>query len=354
VLQDYLNDPVANRRAVLALRVERHTLPPMFVVALGDAALRAGRRRLAEEYFADVVYRDAGQPWTGWAEMQLGWIAVLDGDLGGAHLHFETVAETAPQYAAGARLALGIVAGAEGSGRSRELFAEAAAGTADAEMAQAARLGAAYARYWSGDFAGAATAFDRVAAEHPDGRFADDAAYGAARSRWQSGDVEGARIRLEELAGGPVEPAGARRAVPGLVDLDAGWLVRAGVRRYRRSGVRPPDKQAIDLLDGDGRQLARAALAAFGSEPEAETGDTPSEAPVVAVLTEHVASDRPAATSDDLLRAGAAAAPSSRDDPRAGSAALRWLVVAAIVSFAFVLRRAIKKTQRVTRRHGAR
>jgi len=288
VLQDYLRDPVRNRRAILALRSERQRLPPMFVLALGDAALRAGRQRQAVAYFSEVLERGADQPWAGWAELALGWIATLDDDLGTAHLHFAAVVDTAPQHAAAATLALGLVAGAEGNPRARELFDGVARDARfDGDTQQAARLGAAYARYWAGDYVGATAAFERAASGDPAGRFADDARYGAAWSLWQVGEYDAARARLEELAGEAVLPEAKSGASPGLVDLQARSLVRAGARRARRAPVRPPDQQILALLDGDGAQLARAALAWLATEPRVATSapvvpsrvDTPAVAP---------------------------------------------------------------------------
>jgi tetratricopeptide (TPR) repeat protein len=350
VLQDYLRDPVANRNAVLALRVDRNTLPPIAIVALGDAALRAGRRRLAAQYFEEVLARDGEQPWAGWAEMELGWSAVLDGDFGAAQARFGSVAATAPQFELAARLALGVAAGADGRFQlARGYFDQVSgAGQADHQTWLAARLGAAYAIYWAGDYGGAAAAFDRVAAVDTHGRFADDAAYGAARAVWKAGDVEAARLRLEALVGSPVDEA-SHRAPAGMLDLDPRWLVRMAMRHHRRAPVRPPDQRAIDVLDGDGLRLARAALAALavGDEPAGEPLPTISPPAV-----EDRGIERPAATAvaPPASRAPAPQSSPAPPSPARDGGAAGWIVAAVLAFVAYAVWRALRRNERAPRR----
>jgi len=347
VVQNYLRDPVANRNAVLALRGDRSTLPPMALVALGDAALRARWRRLAAQYFEEILARGE-QPWTAWAEMELGWSAVLDGDYGAAQARFGSVVVTAPQWELAARLALGLAAGADGSPQlARGSFDQVgSAARADPETRLAARLGAAYAVYWAGDYGGAAAAFDRVAAADAQGRFADDAAYGAARALWKVGDVEAARLRLEALGGGPLDQA-VHRAPPGMLDLDPRWLVRVATRHHRRGPVRPPDRRAIDVFDGDGVRLARAALAvlAVGDEPAGEP--MPAFAPTKeehARLEQLPDSDlAPAAPGETTERPSRSTPPPGRGRPGSGV----WIVVLALA--AYVLWRVLRKSERPAR-----
>lgn len=94
------------------------------------------------------------------------------------------------------------------------------------------------------------------------GRFADDAAYGAAWSRHVAGDDQGAESALQMLARGARRRT--RRMSRRLVRLEPSAVLRAGLQGYCELHVGTDDAWLAEMLDGDGAQLARAALRLIG------------------------------------------------------------------------------------------
>jgi len=301
----YVQDPMGQRAELrrLARRHGTDGLPVPVLMALADVNLRSSRERAAAEMFETVLAQSPGQPWTGWAEMALGSIATRRGDDAAAREHFRRAAEPGSPSQAMALVTLGMADARVGEvPLALERFeAVERAPNATRLIRQAARLGAAYARYWSGDHAAAARAFDAVVASDPTGPLADDARYGAARARWAAGERTEAGRLFEALAGdrsgasGPV----SRR----LVDLEPDAVFRAGFDRYRRSPFKPGDDIVASSFDGDGVALARAALRLLDPAAPPEPPMVGPGSRLATTFTRAGARDAPAAPPPDAGRA---------------------------------------------------
>jgi tetratricopeptide (TPR) repeat protein len=264
-LTSYLRYPVAYADVLLAtMPEERGPLQPTYALALGDAALRTGRYRLATDLFTQVREGDAGASFSSIAEVGLAWTMLGRGRLDQAYEHLAAAGALNPELQPATDIALALVAAArEDPDAGAALAGTAARSDLDPAFREAAPLLAAYARLWSGDARGAANAFSAFAVAHPDSRFTDDALFAAAQAKARAGETEEARRDLEALASGRRDGGGASSR---LVDLDARALLRDGVRRDRELGARTLPQRFADLLDGDGARLARAALAAWDRE----------------------------------------------------------------------------------------
>jgi tetratricopeptide (TPR) repeat protein len=270
----YARDPFHNRRTLLALR--GHVAPDvsaLYVLALGDAQLRAMRFAQAEETFARVVSMQQDGPWTQWARVGAGWAALARDERDLARSRFTTVAAGDDETAALGEFVLALLDAADGRDGVQEHFDRVAANpTAGPTIRRAGRLGDALARYWARDYAAAVRAFDAAASDPDAGELRDEALYGAAWTRVRAGDKTAARDSLEELAREPRRG----RASHSLVDLEPQGLLRAALRRYRRGPLLRPEDQAVQLLDTNGVVLARAALRRLAR-------DEGRDAPLVAV-----------------------------------------------------------------------
>src|SRR5262249_51211559 len=81
-LSAYAQTPLQTRRGLLQLEHDGpDTLPPVVLLAMGDARLRSGQRRAASRLFEAVLARDPGEPFVSWARLGLGWNALLAGDV---------------------------------------------------------------------------------------------------------------------------------------------------------------------------------------------------------------------------------------------------------------------------------
>jgi prolipoprotein diacylglyceryltransferase len=263
----YARDPVRNRRGLRRLeRGGTEGLPPVLLIAMADARLRSGQRRAAAGLFEQILAREPGEPWASWARLGLGWNALVAGDLDGARPHLGAIAASGGRPGGFAMLLVALIDASDGRPVAIESLRLLAADPArPPPLREAARLGSAYARYWAGDFAGAQAAFEMLARERPASRLADDALYGAAWSRVRTGDRDGGRTALAALAGD--RPVRGRSVSEAIVNLDPRALVRAGFERYRRGPLRPPEDQVTELLDGDGRRIAREALRRLDEAP---------------------------------------------------------------------------------------
>lgn len=270
----YVDNPAANLGAMKALgRGPVDVFPSGVALLLGDAFLRTGDNASAARIFSLVLARHEGQPIEGIASIGLGWATFAQGELAAARLLFESglaqtesVQESDPRSRAlvgvnqVSQLAIGLLDAYQGQGAAAELRLDqlAVSPATDFSLRPVARLGAAYARYWAGDYAGAAASFDVVALEFPDAPTADDGRYGAAWSRWRGGDRASALDDLETLA--RERPRGGRARISReLVDLDRREIVLRGLRGDRRP-VGSPVQRVAGALDLDGVRLARAAL----------------------------------------------------------------------------------------------
>jgi tetratricopeptide (TPR) repeat protein len=337
-LGEYARDPVANRGALRVLeREDPASLPPVALLALADARLRGRRTQSAERLFEAVRSQGADEPWASYAELGLGGIALRSGDLDAARTYYERVAASPGPSRASAQMVLATIASLDGDAEGSVAAFEALASdvTAPAGLQAAGRLGAAYARYWAGDFVGAAAAFDAAASGMADARLLDDARYGAAMARWRAGDESGARELLAGLASTGSGPGGRRSRQ--LLTLDLRALLRNGFEQYRRGPLQVPETSLATLLDLDGPVLARTALKAIergdrlGSVRARDAGVRQLDAaPAPPVAGERVAGAENGPADAGRAAPGAPAATSGRsEDGRMSVLALVGLLLAA-------------------------
>jgi tetratricopeptide (TPR) repeat protein len=322
-LAAYLRDPVGNGKTFLdAARQQGGEVNPIQALLLGDAAIRAGRYRTATEFFMAV--QDAGLAST--AELGMAWASLGRGQLTDAYDHLGAAGTLAPELRPLTDYAMAMVAVANGSPGGRTALAAAEAqDNVDPALREVAPLLDAYARYWSGDAAGAADAFTAFAVANPDSRFTDDAVYAAAQAKLRAGRQDEAQADLEALAGDqPVKGRLSSR----LVALDGRALLREGMRRDRTRATRLLPRRLADLLDGDGVRLAQAALAGRGAHDESDTPAADGHAPVAGAreggrwLTHHeqaASGGAPAHPAAPAPGAGSPLAPASRGTPAQGA-----------------------------------
>jgi hypothetical protein len=341
-LIEFQRDPVRNAQALLAIGAGSvHRLPTLLLLAVADVHLRAGRTRSATRFFREVARRDdAGPPWTTFAELGLGWAALLRSDYRSAERHYGAAADD-PQLGPLAEVMIGWVGAVRARGgdeAAQRLDEIASRQSASHPVRQVAYLGAGYARYWHGDYAEAAEAFDRLALAFPSSPLVDDARYAAAWSRVRAGDAERGIAGLVALAatdsddapGDADTAAGADRA---RIELAPRAVLRAGQRRVATtSGFAAPDVRMVASLDADGRAMARRALALVARPSAAERQAT---VPVEAV--------RPASAGEPRAERGGGdrvvAVPPRAATPAVGREHWPWapMAVAAGVALAWVV-----------------
>jgi prolipoprotein diacylglyceryltransferase/tetratricopeptide (TPR) repeat protein len=331
-LGTYLQDPRRGRRELR--RLARHGtdgLPPFVLLALADAEMRANHGRKARRLFEAVIDTQPGEPWNSWSELALGAMALRSGDVDEARAHYESAAGAGTATAPLAML-LGAMVEVQDGDPAKAIIAfrrVASMQEASPPVREAARIGAAYAQYWSGDFAGAAAAFQAVADANPGGPLADDGRYGAAWSRHRAGDDAGALPALRTLA---AEASGRGRRQPisnALIDLEPKAVMKVGVTNSRKGPVAMPDQAAVQSIDLDGVALARAAIR-FVEKGGPRNPSVPAAAPLGTDLRETWAARggvpgtaAPGATDTDGARDGVRG--SGRGDPVVGGFA--WKVV---------------------------
>lgn len=294
LLAQYMDNPAGNRRAVRALgRDGIGHLDSGTVLLIADANLRSGNATTAAQLFSLVLARGEGQPVIGIAAAGLGSAALAQGDLVTARVQFQQLLTA--EGSAGApgahvtlglpglgRLALGLLDAYEGRGLPAALSLDHLAGApgTDPVLRPVARLGAAYARYWAGDFAGAATAFDFAAREYPDAPTADDARYAAAWSRWRGGERDRGLEDLHTEARQGNSNGRRARASREMIYLEPQEVIRAGLRGGRHPMGMPVQRFAW-AFDLDGARLARAALRLLERD---DGGERPVEEPGVVTI----------------------------------------------------------------------
>ena len=261
IISAYMRDPNRHRAAMLALaRRSDVELPPTVALMAADAALRSGAAQTAVRRFDRALASGLQDPWLGWTRLALGWIALTREDLPESRTQFGMAVQSPPSRPA-AHLAIGLLDASERVSVAAEEFAAVVNdGAADPLLREAAGLGEAYARYWAGSHDEARMGFLAIAARNPDGPFADDARYAAALMAVHTGAWSDALAELTELSGLPPGARGREGTRRDLLNLEPRALVQAGIHRYRRGSLAPPDRQLAKLLDGDGVRLARAAL----------------------------------------------------------------------------------------------
>jgi tetratricopeptide (TPR) repeat protein len=344
ILGRYLLDPEQNRRAVLRLAARGiDGLPIPVLMTLADIQLRTGRSGQARRLFEAVLAQNPDRPTSGWAQMGLGWAALARGDLETARAFYAQAPEQGgPKVLAG--LMTGLIDAAIGDPASvaARLEALAADPSTPAQMLPTIDLMAGYARYWSGDLAGAAAAFAGVAAANPAGPAADDARFAGARVRAALGDREGAAEALQAMSAAKRPgPAAPRFGRGGLVDLDPRAMLRAAVRHYRHAGA-GKNIDPVYLLDGDGHVLARAALrreARRTAREVATSGERGARPVPAAPAAPPSVSSAPAAPAATAVRGAA-----GQGDP------LRLWIVGALALIALLIAVSLWRRQPAARR----
>ncbi len=264
-LAQYARDPVESRGALIVLgrRADPASLTPLQRLALADAHLRSGHLRTAGRLFDAVVDDDAAGAWRQVAAVGSGWVAVGRGRMDDARRIFTAVSGTAEQDDDLGLLGdfmVGMIDAGRGDLSALERFTRvASASNAPDGLRAAAGMADGYARFWSGDDAGAAAAFANVATDADGGPFMNEARYGAALAAWRDGDVAGATSTLRELEQVAEDQRHAHdpRA---LARLDPHAMIRASARRYRRLPFRMPTEQVVGMMRADVRSLAGEAL----------------------------------------------------------------------------------------------
>jgi len=285
-------------------------------IAFADAWTRSGRPREARRVLDGIVAEHAGPPAIDWTHLTLGWLDMVAGEFRHARGHYEHADETGLGHPV-APVALGLIDAAEHQ-TDRAIATLRAAATAPGvppPLRPLARLGVAYAHYWTRAYEVAAAEFDEVARTDAGSILADDAAYGAAWARWRAGAHDEALERLRALASPTELQAETKRTARALVDLEPRAITRGAMKRYRRVPLGSPADQVLALFDVDGRELARAALA--------DVADAPS---TVAVPAGDRALARPA--TEPALQAE----PSARPRPVAGTSFAALVLVIGIVA----------------------
>jgi prolipoprotein diacylglyceryltransferase len=259
-LARYVQDPVASRRAMIAIgRRDDATLSPLARLAVADAHLRSGHMRTAGRMFEAVMADDPDGPWYGIAALGRGWTAASRGRMDEARSFFADAAGVEGSTGLLGDFMVGMIDAGTGDPDALERFARVAS-DADAPegLRSAAMLAQGYAKFWAGDDAGAGMSFAAMEADDG-GSVTDNARYAAALVQWRGEHRNAAEATLRELAAtGPREHT--ERQPHGLVGLDPRSLLRASARRYRRLPLRMPVDQVTDMMAIEVAPLARLAL----------------------------------------------------------------------------------------------
>jgi phosphatidylglycerol:prolipoprotein diacylglycerol transferase len=341
-LTAYAQNPLKNRRG---LRLLEHSgtdgVPPVVLLAMGDARLRSGQRRQAERLFNEVLDRESGEPWESWARLGLGWNALMAGDVDAARPYFADIAEAGGGTSGMARLLVALIDASDGKDVGVQVFDQVAADeSAAANLRDVARLAGGYARYWRGDYHAAAEALDAALAKNSSRELTDDLQYAAAWSRVRGGDREHGEAALRALAGdGKVQGPPVSVA---LLNLDQRAMLRANFERYRRGPLNAPEARVAELLDGNGKAMARAALRHVDEAPQmAESAPlrravaVSYAAPAAAGVHSEPDASRPAVAKPSAPAATSRNAARGAEAPAGGHAAL-FVVLAVLLVAGFV------------------
>jgi hypothetical protein len=263
-LQDAMDDQETRQRLLAVDPALWSRLPPPAVLILADSFTRSGQVRKASRLYAQVLKQaEPQQVWAQAARSGLAWTAVARGDLEGVRRHFAEGSDGRTSNLSRVLVAL-LEAAAARTGAAETLARLAHDTSLDPTLREVATLGVGYAHLWAERYDAASSSFGAV----PDGRFSDDAAYGAAWARHVAGDDDAARAALETLA--QTAPTRHRRLSRRLIRLEPAAVLRAGLQRYRELHVATDEAWLAEMLDGDGAQLARAALRLIYPRPVAE------------------------------------------------------------------------------------
>lgn len=240
------------------------TAPDLLLLA--DSLVRAGRVPDARILLRHVVAQFPGTAWANWGELGLGFLALARGRMADARPHYE--AAVAGGFEDTARVVLALLDAQDGNTAEAAAVLDAIARDASrrSTVREAAGLGAAYARFWAGDWAGAALAFAAVADAHPTGPLADDALYGLAQAFRQLGDPTSAEQVLERASAMPAQGFDDEHVRPALRNLGFREILRATRTRYEGTPFGQADQMLVALLDVNGRALAVGSLALLAEQ----------------------------------------------------------------------------------------
>jgi tetratricopeptide (TPR) repeat protein len=323
MLAPYLNGDADSPDTLRRLfRQQSNTIPPPVLLALADGLLRAHKVRMASAALEEALTRTDEPDVAIWAAFGLGWIALAEGDPAAARGRFEVIVQDGDWGAATATtlVTLANASGGAGLAAATRFDDVAEADASSYSLRVANRLLSGYAYYWAGQYAAAAKAFARGATEFPETPLTDDARYAAAWSRYRAGEQEIAIQELRHLAG--AERTGAGGVSAALMALRPDGVLRETLRGYRGASMQPPDALLVQMLDLDGRALARAALARVDAPetvPPPEAGIRELDGAVAPAVVEQPRASEQLPPSQD--------APRAAPEPRTRTHAL-WLLLA--------------------------
>ena len=280
----YLQDSnsVSARAALRALdRPGATDLPPLVQLMIGVMYLRDGNAGAAVRLFHDTGVRPDTPPslqpmaWNG-----LAWAELSRGDFGAARTALEMANSAAPPNPLSTTL-LGLIDASEGSlAAALDRLSPIAAELRTAPTLRAvARYGAAFARFHSGDYLGAAAEFRAVADDPVAAGLADDARYASGLALWRSGDRDGAiQVWAAMVNDASADAADTPHVSRGLLRLDASSWIRGGLRRLHTFPIASQDVQLLRILDHNGRAMAQTMLDHLGYDSGAGTDTSNGEA----------------------------------------------------------------------------
>src|SRR5262249_22189860 len=127
-LSSYAQNPLKNRRGLLQLEHDgTDTLPPVVLLAMGDARLRSGQRRQAARLFSEVIRGGRGEPFVSGARLGMGWNALLAGDVDAARPYLEEIAAAGTATSGLAKLLVALIDAGDGTRAAVETFDQVAA-----------------------------------------------------------------------------------------------------------------------------------------------------------------------------------------------------------------------------------
>ena len=231
------------------------------MLILADGLVRGGRLPEARTLLNQVKEEFPDTAWARWGDLGLGFLALARGRTVEAQPYYEAAAVGGFRDTASIVLALLDAQDGRTAEGAAVLDVLASDPSRSPSVQEAAGLGAAYVRYWTRDYRGAALAFADVADRHGGGPLVDDALYGLARTLLQLGDPMSAEQVLERIGELPAQGFDESHVRPALANLSLREILRATRQRYDTAPLGQADQMLVALLDVNGRALATAGLA---------------------------------------------------------------------------------------------
>jgi hypothetical protein len=231
------------------------------ILMMADVLVRGGHVVEARLLLQQVVQNFPDTGWQKWGLLGLGFLELARGRMDAARPYYAAAA--VPGFSQDTALVvLALLDAQAGNGMLAAATLDALARDPARRPAvrEAAGLAAGYARYWAGDYEGAAVAFGAMADGNPVGPLTDDALYGLAQSLFALDDPDNAEQVLERV--NEMQPQGFddTHVRPALRQLGLREIIRATRKRYDAVPLGQPDQMLIALLDVNGRVLARGSL----------------------------------------------------------------------------------------------